>query len=110
MQPLFKKGGKIEKGQSGLKFNGPILNPDLSTGFKFKTDPLYTVPTGSTTTFIPSSPTPLSSSTTSFKVTNPMTGQPVQSTVKTTETEPIQSTESEGKQNPYIQGTFSEQK
>ena len=39
-----------------------------------------------------------------------MTGQPVQSTVKTTETEPIQSTESEGKQNPYIQGTFSEQK
>ena len=110
MQPVFKKGGKIEKGQSGLKFNGPILNPDFSSGFKFKTDPLYTVPTGSTTTFTPSSPTPLNSSTTSFKVANPMTGQPVQSTVKTTGTESIQGTESEGKQNPYIQGTFSEQK
>ena len=80
MPELYKEGGKVEKGQTGLRLNGPILNPDLSSGFKFKTDPLYTVPTGSTTTFTPSTPTPLSSSTTNFRVVNPMTGQPVQTT------------------------------
>lgn len=102
-----KKGGKIEKGQTGLRLNGPILNPDLSSGFKFKTDPLYTVPTGNTTTFTPSTPTPLSSSTTNFRVVNPMTGQPVQTT-SSVGTE--QGSKFEGVQDPYTQGTLSEQK
>ena len=105
VQPVFrKKGGKIEKGQTGLRLNGPILNPDLSSGFKFKTDPLYTVPTGSTTTFTPSTPTPLSSSTTNFRVVNPMTGQPVQTT-SSVGTE--QGSKSEGVQDPYDNGGFS---
>ena len=107
-QPVFrKKGGKIEKGQTGLRLNGPILNPDLSSGFKFKTDPLYTVPTGSTTTFTPSTPTPLSSSITNFRFVNPMTGQPVQTT-SSVGTE--QGSKSEGVQDPYLHGTLSEQK
>lgn len=108
MQPLFKKGGKIEKGATGLQLNGPILNPNLSTGFKFKTDPLYTVPTGSTTTFTPAKPTALSPEFQNFRVTNPMTGKAVQTATKSTGSDA--GGDSLEKQNPYSQGTFSEQK
>ena len=50
----YKKGGKIKKGQTGLKLNLDILDPNKvkSQGFIPKIDPMYKVPSGSIHTFV----------------------------------------------------------
>lgn len=105
MQPLYKKGGKIEKGQTGLKLNLDILDPNKikSQGFIPKINPMYKAPSGSIPTFVPNQPKELSPELQNFKVVNPMTKQAAVDT-RTKQSELIQQPEDD------LQGTYSAKK